>query len=108
MIALLVGLGLSRGADRWAIDGFLEDGAVGMVLFHGGEVICTLKEVLSLTGGIFCANGLAVDALSREALRVVGVSIVQIWMSMQGERVMGSGADGGERRRNRPYLTLWL
>lgn len=52
------------GSDgRSAVDGFVEDRIVRVVLFHGTKVIGTFEQVLTLTGGIFGANGLAVDAL---------------------------------------------
>lgn len=62
-------LGFGRGGDgRSAVDGFVEDRIVRVVLFHSTEVIGTLEQVLTLTGGILCANGLTVDALRRETL----------------------------------------
>lgn len=62
-------LGFGRGSDGGgAVDGFMEDGVVGVVFLHGIEVIGTLEQMLTLTRGIFCANGLAVDALCGEAL----------------------------------------
>lgn len=57
-------LGFGRGCDGGsAVDGFVEDWIVRVVLFHSTEVIGTLEQVLTLTGGVFCANRLAVDAL---------------------------------------------
>ncbi len=57
-------LGFGRGSDsRSTVDGFVEDRVVRIVLFHGTQVIGTLEQVLTLTGGVFCANGLTVDAL---------------------------------------------
>ena len=38
------------------------------MLFHGGEEIGALKEMGTLAGGVFGADGLAVDALCGEAL----------------------------------------
>lgn len=62
-------LGFGRGCDsRSAVDRFVEDGIVRIVLFHGTEVIGTLEQVLTLTGSILCADGLAVNALRRETL----------------------------------------
>ena len=62
-------LGFGGGSDsRSTVDGFVEDRVVRIVLFHGTQVIGTLEQVLTLTGGIFCANGLTVDALRRETL----------------------------------------
>ena len=64
-------LGFGGGSDgRSAIDGFVEDRVVRVVLFHGTEVIGTLEQVLALTRGVLCANGLAVDALCGETLYV--------------------------------------
>ena len=77
VVIALLGFGL--GSDcRSAIDGFVKDGIVRVMLFHGTEVIGTLEQVLTLTGGIFCANGLTVDALCGETLciRVFWISIV--------------------------------
>ena len=58
-------LGFGGGSDcRGAVDGFMEDGVVGIVFFHGTEVVGTLEQVLTLTRGVFCADRLTVDALS--------------------------------------------
>lgn len=47
MIALL---GFGGGSDGGsAVDGFMEDGVVGVVFFHGIEVIGTLEQMLTLT-----------------------------------------------------------
>ena len=46
----------------------MEDGVVGVGVFHGAEVVGALEEVLALAGGVFGADGLAVDALRGEAL----------------------------------------
>ena len=62
-------LGLSGGCDgRGAVDGFMQDGVFRVGVFHGAEVVRTLEQVLTLTGGIFGADGLAVDALRGETL----------------------------------------
>ncbi len=62
-------LGFGRGSDGGsAVDGFMEDRVVRVGVFHGTEVVGTLEQVLTLTGGIFGADGLAVDALRGEAL----------------------------------------
>lgn len=62
-------LGFGRWRDhRSAIDGFVEDGVVRVVLFHRTEVIGTLEQMLTLTGGVLCPYRLAVDALRRETL----------------------------------------
>ena len=69
MISLLVGLGLrGRGGDGRAVDGFVQDRVIRVVFLHGGEVVGTFEEMLALTGSIFGADGLAVDALGGEAL----------------------------------------
>lgn len=63
--------GLERGVLGrwgWAVDGFVEDRVVWVVLFHGREVVGAFDEVLALAGGVFGADGLAVDALCGEAL----------------------------------------
>ena len=51
-----------------AVDGFVEDGVVRVVLFHGAEVVGTFEEVGALTRCVFGAYRLAVDALRRETL----------------------------------------
>ena len=66
MITLL-GFG-GRSDCGGAVDGFMEDGVVRVMLFHGTQIIRTLEQVLTLTGGIFGANGLTVDALRGETL----------------------------------------
>ncbi len=68
-VTLLGGLerGVLRGR-RWAIDGFVQDRVVWVVLLHGGEVVGAFDKVLALAGGVFGADGLAVDALCGEAL----------------------------------------
>ena len=62
VVALLWFVG-GGGDGGGAVDGFVEDGVVRVVLFHGTEVVGALEQVLSLTGGVFGADGLAVDAL---------------------------------------------
>lgn len=52
-----------------AVDSFMEDGVVGVVLFHGAEVIGALEEMLALAGGVLRAHRLAIDALRGETLR---------------------------------------
>ena len=62
MIALF---GFGRGSDcRGAVHGVMEYGLVGIVFFHGTEIVGTLEQVLTLTRGVFCADRLAVDTLS--------------------------------------------
>ena len=62
-------LGFGGGSDGGgAVDGFMEDGVVGVMFFHGAEVIGTLEQMLTLTRSIFGANGLTVDALCGETL----------------------------------------
>lgn len=46
----------------------MQDRVVGVVLFHRVEVGGTFEEVDALAGGVFGADGLAVDALGGEAL----------------------------------------
>ena len=70
VVALLVGLGLRGGLDGRAVDGFMEDGVVRVVLFHGGEVVGALEQVLALARGVLRPDGLAVDALGGETLRL--------------------------------------
>ena len=53
---------------RSAVDGFVKDWVVRVVLFHCAQVVWTLEQVLALTRGIFGANGLTVDALRGETL----------------------------------------
>lgn len=69
VVALLVGLRLRGGLDGRAVDGFMEDWVVRVVLFHGGEVVGALEQVLALARSVLRADGLAVDALGREALK---------------------------------------
>ena len=58
-------LGFGGGSDcRGAVDGFMEDGVVGIVFLHGTEVVGTLEQMLTLTRSVFCADGLAVNTLS--------------------------------------------
>ena len=52
----------------------MEDRVFGVVFFHRIQVVGTLKEVLPLARSVLCANGLAVDTLSREALFVNQIS----------------------------------
>ena len=47
----------------------MQDGVVRVVFLHGIEVVGAFEQVLPLAGGILCADGLAVDALRREALQ---------------------------------------
>lgn len=62
-------LGFGRWCDsRSAVDRFVEDWVVRVVLFHSTQIIGTLEQVLTLTGGILCANRLTVDALGGETL----------------------------------------
>lgn len=68
VVALLIWLGLRGGLDGRAVDGFMEDGVVRVVLFHGGKVVGTLEQVLALARGVLGADGLAIDALGGEAL----------------------------------------
>ena len=69
MVALLIRFGLrGRAGDGGPVDGFVKDGVVWVVLFHGGEIVGAFKEVLTLAGGVFGADGLAVDALGGETL----------------------------------------
>ena len=50
-------LGFGGGGDgRGAVDGFMEDGVVGVVFLHGTEVIGTLEQMLTLTGGVLRAD----------------------------------------------------
>lgn len=73
-------LGFGRGSDgRSAVDRFVENGIVRIVFFHGTEVIGTLEQVLTLTGGILCADGLAVDALRRETLYQKSIKLMSIY-----------------------------
>lgn len=66
-IALLV-RGLVGRGDGGAIDGFMQDWVVGVVFLHGAEVVGTLKQMGTLTAGVFGAYGLTIDALCRETL----------------------------------------
>lgn len=69
MIALL---GCLDRRGRWSgpVDGFVEDGVIGIVFFHGSEVVWAFEEMLALAGGVLGPNGLTVDALRGETLRV--------------------------------------
>lgn len=70
-------LRFGRWSDsRSAVDGFVKDWVVRVVLFHGTQVIWALEQVLTLTRGVLCTNRLAVDALRGETLyRLMGISI---------------------------------
>ena len=68
VVVAFLGLLGGRGGGRGAVDGFVEDWIFRIVLLHGTQVIGTLEQVLTLTRGIFCADGLAVHALRRETL----------------------------------------
>lgn len=70
MIAFLRRLGRCGGRRR-PVDGFMEDRVVGIMFFHGGEVVWAFKEMLALARGIFRTHGLTVDALSGETLIAV-------------------------------------
>jgi len=59
---------LRRGDSGGAVDGFVKDGVVRVVLLHGAEVVGTFDQMLALARGILGANGLAVDALRRQTL----------------------------------------
>lgn len=63
VVAFLWRFGWSDGGC--AVDGFVQDGIIGIVFFHGAEVVGAFKEVLSLARGVLCADRLAVDALRR-------------------------------------------
>lgn len=67
VVAFLVRLVAARrrvdGRWRGAVDRFSQDRVLRVVLLHGGEVVGAFEEVLALAGGVFCADGLAVDAL---------------------------------------------
>ena len=69
------GFGL-RGVRGRAVDGFVQDRVVRVVLFHGVQVGGTFEEVDALARGVFCADGLAVDALGGEALVVASASVL--------------------------------
>ena len=63
VVVALLGFVGGGGDGGGAVDGFVQDGVVGVVLFHRTEVVGALEQVLALTGGVFGADGLAVDAL---------------------------------------------
>ena len=67
IVITLLGFGRGRNGGS-AVDGFVEDGVVRVVLFHGTKVIGAFEQVLTLAGGVLCTNGLAVDALRGETL----------------------------------------
>lgn len=58
----------SRRDGGCAVNGFVQDWVIRVVLLHGTQVVGTLEEVLALTGGVFGSYRLAVDALCRETL----------------------------------------
>ena len=66
MVALLRRLSWRNGGS--AVDGFMQDWVIGIMLFHRTEVVGALEKVLALAGGVFGPDGLAVDALRRETL----------------------------------------
>lgn len=57
-----------RRDGRGTVDGFVQDRVIGVVLLHGAKVVWAFKKVLTLAGGVLCADGLAVDALRGETL----------------------------------------
>lgn len=59
---------LGRCDSRGAVDGFVEDWIVRIVLLHGAEVVGTFKEVLALPRGVLCAYRLAINTLRRQTL----------------------------------------
>ena len=63
VVVALLGFVGGGGDGGGAVDGFVQDGVVRVVLFHRTEVVGALEQVLALTGGVFGADGLAVDAL---------------------------------------------
>ena len=67
VIAFLGWFGWCYG--RSAVDGFMKDGVVGVVLLHSTEVVGTFEQVLTLTGSILCPYRLTIDALRRQTLR---------------------------------------
>ena len=69
---------------RRAIDGFVQDCVVRVVFFHGAEVGRAFKEVDALAGGVFGADGLAVDALGGEALGGMSGGIVGVMKGCEG------------------------
>lgn len=80
VVAFLGGAAGGFGA-RWrvggrAVDGFVQDRVVGVVLFHSVKVGGAFEKVDALAGGVFGTDGLAVDALGGEALGGVSGGIV--------------------------------
>lgn len=73
-IALLGCFG-RRGLGRSAVDGFVKDWVVGVMLLHSAQIVGAFEEVLALARGVFGAHGLAVDALRRQTLWVVAACI---------------------------------
>lgn len=78
MVALLVWLGLGRcRVDGRAVNGFVEDRVIWVMLFHCGEIVGAFKEMLALARGVLRAHGLAVNALGGEALLLF--ALVLVW-----------------------------
>lgn len=80
---------------RCAIDRFVQDGIVRVVLLHGVKVGRALEEMGPLATGIFGPNGLAVDALCGETLWTVSA-------------VPPAGWDLGMQEAIVPCRTPWL
>ena len=83
-VSFLRGLGRC-GLYRGAIDSFMEDGVVGVVLFHCAEIIGALEEMLALARGVLRAHRLAVDALRGETLDGAALSVFGLLGEMREE-----------------------
>ena len=82
--------------DRGAVDGFVQDRVVRIVLLHGAEIVGAFEQMRALAAGVLCAYGLAVDALCRETL-------YDLIMDRERHGLLagcgvGGGGDGKRRR----------
>ncbi len=60
--------------DRCAIDCLMKNGIVWVLLLHGVKVGRTLEKMGTLATGVFGPDGLTVDALCGETLRMVSTT----------------------------------
>lgn len=73
VVSLLMGLVAATGGGverSWGgtVDGFMQDGVLGIVFFHSREVVGAFEEVSPLAGGILCTDRLAINTLRGETL----------------------------------------
>lgn len=74
---------------RCAIDRFMQDGIVRVMLLHGVKIGRALEEMGPLATGIFGPNGLAVDALCGETLWTVSAMPPAGWECRKRSYLVG-------------------